>query len=382
MGNRPKRISSFCTVLLLAGCLLLFQSVRSQPVDNTSPFNLLIEGKVHYGFFTMHHFEMTPFNSHFPAFEFIIQHATYGRKQWEAVHNYPLFGISGLYSPLGGIDEIGECFAAFPFVSFPLNKNKHRSLNFRLGVGVAYLTNKYHHLNNYQNFAINSHWNAAVNFTFDYRHQVNEFISLTGSLGFMHISSGTTPRRTFGLNFPTAAVGVSSYLTHPKQIRYYKLFPELFKFKYDGKRWFIIESVLFGGRSSKNQTGGESGAFSVQTSVSAMKPFSPKSSLGLGLDARVRQRPLSYTNSTNQGYTVQPGITAVYEMMLSRTSFVFHFGTFLTGFDSKSGPFYTKLAVKRYIQEDIFATLGASMYAGRIDFVGIGVGYSFYMKYY
>jgi hypothetical protein len=139
---------------------------------------------------------------------------------------------------------------------------------------------------------------------------------------------------------------------------------------------------LFAGRSSKNQTGSESGAFSLQASVSAMKPLSQKSNLGLGLDARLRQKPLLQTNSVSQGYAAQPGITAVYELVMSKTSFVFHFGTFLTGYDSKSGPFYTKLAVKRFLMDDIYATLGTSMYAGRIDFVGIGVGYSFYMKYY
>ncbi len=382
MSSTKQLIRTFiCSLFLGLSGIIPVSQAFSQPVDPTSSLNIQVEGRVHYGFFGMHLFEMQDFNSHFPGFEFIIQHNTFGKSKWEAVHNYPIIGLSAFYSPLGHVEEIGASYAALPFISFPLNKNPHRSINFRVGIGLAYLTNKFDRLENYKNIAINSNWNAAVNFTFDYRHQLNEFLYLTSSVGLMHFSSGTTPKRTFGLNLPTASVGLASFLGHPKPIKHYKLYPELFKFKYDGKRWFIIESVVFGGRYSKNQTGGNAN-FSVQSSVTALKPVSSKSNIGLGLDAHFVKKYKTSAENIDNIYQIKPGITAAYEMIMSKTSLVFHIGSYLTGFNATNGPFYSKLALKRFIQDDLFVSLGTSMYGGRIDFVGIGVGYSYYHKYY
>ena len=50
--------------------------------------NLLLEGRVNYGFLINHHLEMQIYNAHFPAFEINLGKETWGKQHWEAVYGY------------------------------------------------------------------------------------------------------------------------------------------------------------------------------------------------------------------------------------------------------------------------------------------------------
>ncbi len=155
---------------------------------------------------------MRRFDAHFPMFEISLQRATYGHNQWEAVYRYPLIGVSYLYTDLGNSSALGAAHAVFPFINFPLNSNLDNSLNLKLGLGLAYLTNKFDPTENFQNFAIGSHLNAAVSIYFDFRKKINRRSNLILSAGLTHFSNGSMKTPNFGLNILSLSAGYSFFL--------------------------------------------------------------------------------------------------------------------------------------------------------------------------
>lgn len=373
--------------LLLVLLLIAWRpELSGQSAYKFRQLNFQVEGKAHYGFFAHHHLEMYALNKHFPAYELILQRATFGQQHWEALYRYPLIGISAWYSPMGQMEEMGASYALIPFINFPLNDNSRRSLNFRTGLGLAYLTEKFHPIENYRNFAIGSHINVAVSLYFDYRHRVSDFVKLTASVGLTHFSNGSMKTPNYGFNIPTLALGISSFLYKPNPYLDRKLLPELYVYEFDGKRWFSVEpSIAIGYKDMQQQL--EESFMVYHLAVNIMKPLSMKGKLGVGIDAtydvshpHILERRDRLPESNWQ--IIKPGITAIYEMVMSKTSFVFQLGAHVGGAEQSSGIIYQKLGLKHYVHQKLFASVTLTAHVGRADYIGFGLGYRFDFKYY
>ena len=112
--------------------------------------NLQIEPRIYYGFMISNHTELQPFNAHVPAFELSIIKDTYGKQIWEREHNYPIIGLSFFYSSLSNNPAVGQAFALYPFITFPIIRNTNHFLGFKLGLGLSYLTKVFDPLENYK----------------------------------------------------------------------------------------------------------------------------------------------------------------------------------------------------------------------------------------
>lgn len=154
--------------VLFIVALVLFK-VQASAQHKLWGSNLLLEGRVNYGFMINHHLEMKIFNAHFPSFEINLGKETYGRERWQALYGYPFIGISYWYSQMGNSTFLGSANAVFPYVNYPLIRNTKHELNFRVGLGLAYLTKRFDRLENYKYIAIGSHVNAAINLQAEYR---------------------------------------------------------------------------------------------------------------------------------------------------------------------------------------------------------------------
>ena len=169
--------------------------------------NTEIDIRINYGFFVHHHFEMTGYPAHFPMFELSLQKQTYGKALWQSYFNYPTVGVTAFYSSLGNYDIIGDAYALYPFINFPLNKSKVNFISFRFGVGVGYITKKFDPKDNYHYTSIGSHINAAVNMTFEYHHRISERLKMSLFAGLTHFSNGCSSSPNAGLNIITGGQG-------------------------------------------------------------------------------------------------------------------------------------------------------------------------------
>jgi len=123
------------TVLLIV--MLVFFRVQAIAQHKQWGSNLLLEGRVNYGFMVNHHLEMRIFNAHFPSFEINLGKETYGRKRWQTIYGYPILGVSYWYSQLGNSEFLGSANAVFPYINYPIIRNQKHELNFRVGLGLA-----------------------------------------------------------------------------------------------------------------------------------------------------------------------------------------------------------------------------------------------------
>jgi hypothetical protein len=343
--------------------------------------NIQLETRLHYGFLLSHHLELERFNSHFPMFELSFQKATFGQKRWEKKYDYPLLGISLLYSDLGRYKEIGNAYAVFPYINFPLFRKRKSSYNFRLGLGLAYLENKFDKLNNYKNFAIGSHLNIVANLQFEYRRKINKRLRFSIALTLTHFSNGTTKTPNYGLNIFTTNIAIAYSLAKPRSYGGIKLLPELYTFEFDGRKYLEINAIVVVSNKDMSQEIGE--RFMVYASFfNIMKRVSYKSKFGLGFDITADlsdeyflTNNLSNTDSNNKLSFVKTGISGAYELVISRTSFLFNLGLYIGGKIRKHGDAYQRLTLKYLINKNLTANLALSTHAGTADYIGIGLGY-------
>lgn len=350
--------------------------------------NMILEGRVYYGWTLDHHIEMTPFKRHYPSFEFSVLKATYGRTRWEYKYNYPLIGISYWYSGLGNTPVLGSAHAVFPYINFPLLGKKGFNIYFRLGVGLGYLTRPYDRYDNYQNLAIGSHINGAVNLLFEARWRLGEKMMASAGLALQHFSNGSIKSPNYGLNIPTANVAFAYRLSRENPYMRKKLLPELIPFEFDGKKSVTVDvNAGFGVKDMQATLGVGNLYMIVNIFANILKPVSYKSRFGLGFDISYdasdnKVLEMKNIEVENQWQIIKTGITAAYELEFSRMSIMLNLGSYLSGLDKSDGYVYEKLGLRYGFTDRLFASLVLKAHYARADYISLGLGYKFNLIYY
>lgn len=351
----------------------------SQPAKPATTHNLTAEIKLQYGLLMSHHLELDIFRSHFPAFEISLQKVTYGKYRWEAEYNYPLIGVSLWYSGLGGFPEIGSAIAVYPTINFPLFGDKKQSLNFKLGIGLGYLTNRFDRLKNYQNFAIGSHLNIAASLFFEYRNRISKMLTFTTGLGLTHFSNGTMKTPNYGLNILTASIGISSFLSNPNRSLNKKILPKLYPFEFDGRKYLSFEiAAAMAYKDMSQQYGKSFFVFAAYTNIMARVSYKSKFGIGFdlthdGSDQLIYER--IHATVPSDLHITKIGINIAYELIMDRLSFLFNAGTYLSGMERSESDLYQRLTLKYFITPKLFANMALSAHLGKAEYVGFGLGY-------
>jgi hypothetical protein len=350
--------------------------------------NLILEARGYYGWTLDHHIEMTPYRRHYPALEFSLMKATYGRTRWEYMYNYPYIGLSYWFSGLGNTEVLGAAHAVFPFIDFPLLKTTRHNLFFRLGVGLGWMTNPYDRYANYENLAIGSHLNGAVNLLFEYKWRIGEKLIASAGISLMHFSNGSIKTPNYGLNIPGATLAMAYRLSRENPNLRSKLMPQLYTFEMAGRRSLTLDLNFGFGVKDMQSTLGVGNRYFVGTVYgNLLFPVSYKSSLGLGADLSYDGSDIKVLESDgitpdHQINVVKTGLNAAYDLSFSRMSIMLNLGCYLSGLDKSDGYIYEKLAIRYHFNEHLFSSLTLKAHYARADFIAFGVGYKFNLHYY
>lgn len=346
---------------------------KSFSIDSLTK-NMEIDFRFNYGFFVHHHFEMKNYSADFPMFELSLQKQTFGRQSWQSYFNYPTIGITAFYSNLGNIDIIGDAYALYPFINFPLNKSKINTLGIRFGVGLGYLTKKYHPVDNYANTSIGASVNAAISLTLEYKHQISERFKMTAFAGLTHFSNGCSNFPNSGYNIISAGISTTYLLKNqedyiPKRITkenvYRKIEPE-----YYAGLSFGIKRI----RYAQNEN------FAVyDLEFYALDRINNLSKVGLGIDLLYSKCSYItmieyYSKSFSAIEMLKPGIGLAYELCMGEASFLINFGFHIYGVDMSGGRWYQKLGFKINLGNYMYAKIALNTHFGVADFIGWGLG--------
>lgn len=347
--------------------------------------NLLVEGKLHYGFLYAQHLELEVFNAHFPAFELVLQKQTYGRNKWERDYNYPLVGISFFYSGVGNNPSLGSAYGLMPFINFPLVKNPVVAGGFRVGLGIGYITNPFHRILNYRNLAIGSHLNAAVNLMFELRVRINELFTMTGGIGLQHFSNGSLKLPNYGINLPLINVGLAYRPFRENRSITNRFIAPTEEYSAIVRKYLDIQFGGFIGYKDMSAVYGKK--YVVYHFYSnGLARVSAKSMFGIGFD--ISYDPSHLTTLEMHGTPVQnklsilrPGINGAYHLTMGQLGIMMNLGCYLGGKEKSNGPLYEKLAVQYNITPELFASVMLKVHWGRADYIGWGLGYKFKVRY-
>lgn len=366
----------FTIAFILPTAYYVFPSDKNFFINN----NIQLETRLHYGFLLSHHLELERFNAHFPALEISLQKATFGFHRWEKEYDYPMLGVSFWTSNLGGFKEIGNAYALFPFINFPLFRKKENSINFRIGLGLGYLGNKFDSKTNYKYFAIGSHFNIAANLQLGFRHSISKRIKFGGGLALTHFSNGSLKTPNYGLNIITADIFFTYFLYTPKRYGGKMLLPELFPYEFDGRKYLEFNMSFIVSNKDMRQVLGQ--RFMVYAGfANIMKRVSYKSKFGIGFDITADQSEKYYIELNNpngeaaNGSYIKTGISAAYELMISRISILFNLGFYVSGKERRNGDSFQRLTLKYAINKSLFTNIILTTNTGKADYIGIGLGY-------
>ncbi len=386
--KRNIRNNSLEFFLVLSFLILSFSFPRvsnAQYQHKLFTSNLMIEGKVYYGFIYAHHLELEIFNSHVMAFEVSILQQTYGRHKWEIAFNYPIIGIGMWYSSLGKSPYLGSALALFPYINFPLFKNDKLMCNFRFALGIGYLTKKFDRLENYKNLAIGSHFNAALNVMLEARYRLSNMIILTGGIALQHFSNGSLKLPNYGLNIPMINAGIVYRLARKNKDIGDHFYPPVEPFSA-----IIRHSIEFDFGAAigyKNLSAILGRNFLVYHFYeNTLFPISRKSQVGFGFDLSYDGSHVAILDKAGESYSsmfqiMRPGINAAYNLNMGKLNFIVNLGYYLGGKVTNNGPLYEKFSLQYNFSKSFFANVMLKVHFGRADYIGWGLGYRFLYLY-
>jgi hypothetical protein len=381
--KRSGRLILFITIVMPS--FLIPGPARAQYEHKVFTSNMLVEGRVYYGFLYAQHLELQIYQSHIMAFEVNFQKETYGQHRWERAFGYPIIGMGLWYSSLGNFQSLGSAIAVFPYINFPLFKQKKFMLNFRFALGVGYLTKKFDRITNYKDLAIGSHLNAAANLMLEARIRVSGRVNLAAGICLQHFSNGSLKLPNYGINVPMINAAVAYRLVRENKSIGDRSYPPTGPFEA-----IIRHNIEFNfgaaiGYKNMKSTLGES--FLVyHFNENTFFPVSRKSQVGFGLD-------LSYDGShvkilenegavvTNKLKILRPGINAAYELVMGKLCFILNLGYYLGGQEKSNGPLYEKLTAQYNFSNSLYASAMLKVHFGRADYIAWGLGYRFLYYY-
>jgi hypothetical protein len=359
---------------LLAIAIILFHF--SLQAKDTLSVNIGVKG--HHGIILIHRENMAHLAKGRPHFfEISTSSRVSGNKNWHQVYNKPEVGFSLLYCNLQNPTQLGYGIAAFPHINFPLNKREFLNLNLRLGIGIAYVSRIFHHIENHKNNAISTHLNGSINFQLENTINITNRLSMRNGIGFTHFSNGAYRMPNLGINLATLNSGLHYQFGQTKTPARIETQPsrEIVK---KTANFSVIGTVGF---KSLYVLSPVYPVYTLRSSYDKM--VSDKSAFGVGFDV-VYNSSLTEKLMRMEGISVnsmreiiQPGINLSYALVVDNLSIYINKGVYLTQVDKQAGLFYHRIGMKYRCNNRIVANVSLKSHFAVADHFEYGIGYSF-----
>ncbi|HNQ67467.1 MAG TPA: acyloxyacyl hydrolase [Bacteroidales bacterium] len=358
---------------IIIALLFTISTISLYTQSYNSNFNQF-EVKTHYGFTIPHHSYMSYLlKSNIIIGEINYSIKTDGTKSWQHTWRFPELGIGYLMGGLGNINVFGFSQSIFFFYGVPIVETERILFKYRLGTGVAFISEKFDRRANYYNIAIGSYLNAHLHFSLLIDYKPFEIpLYFSAGFAFNHFSSGAIETPNLGLNQITTNFGLkylySAYnYSLPKRTIPYLYNKELelscyyaASFKenstYENKKYFINSVV-----------------FDIASRVTT------KRSLGAGINiiADPSIKPLMMTDYNGIHNIFRIGIHAVQELYFTDDlSMIIHLGTYVFNYYKENEKFlvYSKIGVRYSFADRFFANVLLKTHTTTADYIEFGVG--------
>ena len=362
--------------LLFVGVFVGF-GFFAQAQDQAPPAPLTLGAGLHGAFIVSHTPKVDHLTrTHPTGGEVRAEWQTTGRQPWHAAWRYPKTGVVVAYYDFHN-PILGRCFSISPYATKFIYRSARQQVHFRLGVGLGYFTNPFSLADNRKNTIVSTALNAAIHFRFEYAVRLTEHLDAEAALSLQHYSNGATAKPNFGINLPTASVGLSLHRGRwvpPAAPAHLTALPA------GQRRWFVDVATSVGWRQWGVYDRKRYLVSGVHTQAGWR--LNQKNNLTAGLDyfydrsllvARVADtidvaRPDPRVDVTKVAAVVG------HELLLGRLALDWHLGLYLYGPYRSATVYYERIGLKYLFTERVFGCVDLKAHRGAADVIEWKVG--------
>ncbi|SFQ41655.1 acyloxyacyl hydrolase [Hymenobacter arizonensis] len=363
-----------CFALLVLSCSF-GSAVRAQEyaAEEVPPRAPLIVGAYAHGSIIIAHTNSLRHlvTSHPTGFELNFQRQTTGAEPWHGWYKYPKVGLALIYynfhNPI-----LGHVVAASPYISKSFSHGPRHDLSFRLGTGLAYITNPYNRETNYRNNMSSSAFNATIQLRFEYDYALTPRLGLLAGLGLNHYSNGATSKPNLGANLPTLVLGLNYH-----EFRAVPRVNANAPAPADLGRTFYNVSTSLGYRQRVERDPRKFAVYSLTAAVG--RRVNRKSNLVAGVDGFYDTSLTAQLKDTTRAGIKYPdvkkaGVFVGHELLFGRLAFVSHLGIYAYSPYKSSTFYYERLGLKYQFTNVAFGSVDLKVHRGSADVIEFRIG--------
>lgn len=309
--------------------------------------------------------------SHPTGFELNLQRQTTGRAPWHGWYHYPKVGLALVYYDFHN-PVLGQSYAASVYLNKSISRTARHDLSFRLGTGLAYLTNPYNQQTNHKNTIASSALNATLQLRFEYDQALTEHLGLLLGLGLNHYSNGATTKPNFGVNLPSVVLGLNYHQLRPAPVAA-ALAPDPAEV---GQHFYTISTSL--GYKQRNE--GDPKKYLVNSlTLAAGRRVNRKSNLLLGVEGFYDRSLLATLRDTARDQRSLPDVKKAgfflgHELLFGRLAFVSHLGFYVYNPYKSNQFYYERLGLKYQFTSLLFGAIDLKIHRGAADVIEFKAG--------
>ncbi|MCL2596706.1 MAG: hypothetical protein FWD66_03410 [Paludibacter sp.] len=217
-----------------------------------------------------------------------LEWQTTGKHAWEHYLNFPSIGTGFRFMTLGNHEMLGNLFAVYPYLRFPLLRSQLIKVDMQTGAGLAFVTKRYSNTPHIDddpnkivagmNGVIGTLVNAYFTVGFGAEVPIKNGWSIRANINGNHASNGNMGLPNNGVNIANALVGLKFSPNWEKNFR-----PKSIEKIPDLPRKIQYEITLSGGMVNLHYTTGKMYPMG-SLAFAAYKPLSNWYSMGFGAD--------------------------------------------------------------------------------------------------
>ena len=309
--------------------------------------------------------------SHPTGFELNVQRQTTGAAPWHRWYRYPKAGLALIYYDFHN-PVVGRIFAVSPYISKTFSRGPKHDFSFRLGAGLAYLTNPYDRVENHKNTIASSVLNATLQLRFEYDYALTPRLGLLLGLGLNHYSNGATSKPNFGVNLPTIVLGLNYHEQRPVAVGG----PVVEQPAGVGELFYNASTSL----GYKQRTAGDKTKYLVNSLTLAVgRRLNRKSNLLLGAEGFYDRSLTAQLDDTLRAGAARPNVGKVgvflgHELLFGRLAFASHLGFYVYAPYKSSTVYYERLGLKYHFTNHLFAAIDLKIHRGAADVIEFKIG--------
>ncbi len=382
-ANLKDQMNYICLMRWLIFCFLFLQIQMVAQTDPADP--IFVEPSIYLGRIIKHTKKFQPeVTENTVGLELDFYKQTTGKNPWNEWHNYPQMGIALTYFRFGDREIFGESFSVLPHLRLRLFSGSKLQFHFRIGAGLAYLSNKYDFQDNPTNNVIGSHFNGTVSFKVDSYYKIHPNWRVLLGTNFTHFSNGGSVPPNLGINVVAINLGFS-YSPNPMPRTSFKkseAVPLRKKLGFDmSYNMALKESIAIGGAKFPVYIG----------SMALTFPLTRTNKLLLGSEYEFNSATYRFLKHNEYypkeaEYRAQASRVLVFvgdEFQFGDVSIVVQLGTYLSKSFGQPYPIYNKLAFRYYLPSlkftnaRFYTSVNMKSHLAVAEYISLGGGVSF-----